>query len=85
MIITDKSFGPNIRIEKDPHQYIVQKRSVYKGKEIWKAQGYYSTIGGAITRLVIDKIVEENDVLTLQEYVALVESSITSLIKRLNY
>jgi len=52
------------RISSDTHQWIVQERKEYKGKEIWRSVAYYPRLEGVI-RHIYDRKLRLSDADTL--------------------
>jgi len=85
-IIKDKSLEPYC-IHMDDHNYmaVLPSGKLDKhGNEHYRTFGYYSTLGGAVRRIVRLKSASKEDTLTLSGYIDRIESVGKEILDRLS-
>lgn len=80
MIINIKE-AEDFRIRGDENNYILQKRT----KKGWKTLGYYKTLGPIINKIVYLKILSNNTVIELRDYIQQHKSMVLAIKEELNF
>lgn len=82
MIIKDSLFGDNYKIKVEDLQYTVMKKTL---GDNWRVLGYFNTLGPAFDKMIKSSIIDNNEEMTIPDYIKTFEAFREELRKRYSY